>query len=97
MMKDMLNWYYDDISLNDIGIISFAIQLTQPVDLKVYKANDDYCAENGTLKKNVQLGMLYEDQFCGEFLGYVQGYEIRGVKSQEDMTRSSCTATYCGY
>lgn len=89
MMKDMLNWYYDDISLNDIGIISFAIQLTQPVDLKVYKANDDYCAENGTLKKNVQLGMLYEDQFCGEFLGYVQGYEIRGVKSQEDMTEAA--------
>ena len=33
------------LCLNDLGILSFAIQITQPVDLKVYKANDDYCAE----------------------------------------------------
>ncbi|MBR5319289.1 MAG: RHS repeat protein, partial [Peptococcaceae bacterium] len=92
MAKDMLNWYYAPISLNDIGVISFAIQITQPVDLKVYKASDDYCSEYNAkedsmvLKKNVQLGGSYEDQFCAEFLGYIQGYEIRGVNSQEDMS-----------
>ena len=84
MVKDMLNWYYAPINLEDIGILSFAIQVTQPVDLKVYKANDDYCAEydeketDMILKQNVQLGGNYEAQFCGEFLGYVQGYELVG-------------------
>lgn len=84
MMKDMLNWYYAPINLEDMGILSFAIQITQPVDLKVYKANDDYCAEYDEketgmiLKQNVQLGGNYESQFCGEFLGYVQGYELVG-------------------
>ena len=90
MMQDMLNWYYYPINLNDWGILSFAIQITQSVDLKVYQANDDYCTgpnEKGEidLKKNVQLGMLYEDQFCGEFLGYIEGYEISGETYPENL------------
>ena len=92
MMQDMLNWYYYPINLNDWAILSFAVQMTQPVDLKVYKANNDYCAEydekekKEILKKNVQLGMLYEDQFCGEFVGYIEGYELAGENHPDNLT-----------
>ncbi|MBQ3510603.1 MAG: hypothetical protein IJA90_11385 [Peptococcaceae bacterium] len=85
MMTDGMNWYYNDISLNDIGILSFAVQMTQPIDLKVYKANDEYCAdESGKLKDNVQLGFPYEEQFCGEFVGYIEGYELAGLNYNFD-------------
>ena len=42
MMTDGVNWYYYPINLNDWAILSFAIQVSQPVDLKVYEANDNY-------------------------------------------------------
>lgn len=52
----------------------------------------EYCTEYNekenkqVLKGNVQLGMLYEEQFCGEFVGYIEGYELAGEKYPENLS-----------
>ncbi|HSV88585.1 MAG TPA: anthranilate synthase component I family protein [Bacteroidales bacterium] len=85
----------DQVHDNLMRFVPERPEISRPITLKQRVSERDYLHQVANIKQNIQLGYIYEMNFCMEF--YSEGSQIFPLHAYENLNRISPTPFSCYY